>query len=92
MPNIFILLRFVVLVSALAGFGWGGVASSQCVNCENPIEISHGVEYAGCFKCGGIFDQRQEYRYSEVWKYSCSNGGTCTITEEYVSPCDVCVY
>lgn len=49
--------------------------------------IDHHIGPVGC---GGCQLFRRYYYYVETWKYSCTNGGTCTVTEEYESPCDVC--
>lgn len=85
------LLRSIAVGFLLAfalGVGAPNQASAQCMeNCENPNLIDHHIGPVGC---GGCQLFRVYYYYVETWEYSCTNGGTCTVTEEYESPCDVC--
>lgn len=79
----------LIAVMVLMFFGVLGTgASAQCIDdCENPNLIDHYTEFAGCRSCQ-VFSKY--YTITETWKYSCSNGGTCTVRDTYDAPCDVC--
>lgn len=84
-------LRLVIMIMACF-FLFGGNASAQStceLHCENPRLIDRYVQSAGC---GGCQFFQVYFHYTEVFRYSCSNGGTCTVTERFEEPCGVCPY
>lgn len=88
-------MRPKVLISTLVAFviitltlGAPNTADAQCIeNCTNPTLIDNYIGPVGCGTCQWF---QQYYYYTETWKYSCANGGTCTVVEHYEMPCGQC--
>jgi hypothetical protein len=79
-----------LLVFAFLMFGGAGFASNICENrgCT-PTGSTYSWDCQGCWD-GWVYRNRT-YEIVQT-RYSCPDGGTCRVTEEYYAPCGLCHY
>jgi|SRR5690606_4801499 len=81
----------LLLVSGVLVFSSGSAQAVCGGKCEDPKEVRKRIDDPTCEFCWrGIFTPDAYYYWAQVTTYSCSNGGTCTVTEEYTWPCGYC--